>query len=125
MKLTDTRSIRALWLSLVLYALCLVWIWQDPNLRYALQDYTARTFNPYPRHFVLLIDYLTYGTLLSVRSHLNRHISPSLWWVHGLCLVGPLGLYLVQLLIYYPFLSLMLIAQCLVDGIAAFRRRNT
>ena len=53
-------------------------------------------------------------------------LSASLWWINGLCLIGALALYFMQFdENVYPFLPLALAAQCLVDSIAALRRRRS
>lgn len=116
---------RSLGSFLLLYALCLAWIWLEPEIRYQVWDYTAKTFDVLSRRLFLFADYLFYGILLAVRSHVNRRLPSSLWWMHGLCLIGALALYIAQQYnAVYPFLSLSLAAQCLVDGIAALRQRK-
>lgn len=88
---------------LLLSALCMAWIWLEPEIRYLVWDYTAKTFDV-----------------------LSRRLSASLWWINGLCLIGALALYFMQFdENVYPFLPLALAAQCLVDSIAALRRRRS
>lgn len=110
---------------LLLSALCMAWIWLEPEIRYLVWDYTAKTFDVLSRRLFLFADYLCYGLLLAGRSQLNRRLSASLWWINGLCLIGALALYFMQFdENVYPFLPLALAAQCLVDSIAALRRRR-
>ena len=91
---------------LLLSALCMAWIWLEPEIRYLVWDYTAKTFDVLSRRLFLFADYLCYGLLLAGRSQLNRRLPASLWWINGLCLIGALA------------------AQCLVDSIAALHRRR-
>ena len=105
---------------LLLSALCMA------EIRYLVWDYTAKTFDVLSRRLFLFADYLCYGLLLAGRSQLNRRLSASLWWINGLCLIGALALYFMQFdENVYPFLPLALAAQCLVDSIAALRRRRS
>ena len=118
-------SPRSLAVFLLLYALCLIWILAEPEIRYLVWEYTAHTFDVLSRRRFLFAGYLGYGVLLAVRSRLSRQLFSSLWWVHGLCLTGALALYTAQRYeVVYPFLSLSLDAQRLVDCIAAFRQRK-
>lgn len=111
---------------LLLSALCMAWIWLEPEIRYLVWDYTAKTFDVLSRRLFLFADYLCYGLLLAGRSQLNRRLPASLWWINGLCLIGALALYFMQFdENAYPFLPLALAAQCLVDSIAALRRRRS
>lgn len=102
---------------LLLSALCMAWIWLEPEIRYLVWDYTAKTFDVLSRRLFLFADYLCYGLLLAGRSQLNRRLPASLWWINGLCLIGALALYFMQFEEnVYPFLPLALAAQCLVDS---------
>ena len=60
---------------LLLSALCMVWIWLEPEIRYLVWDYTAKTFDVLSRRLFLFADYLCYGLLLAGRSQLNRRLS--------------------------------------------------
>ena len=81
---------------LLLSALCMAWIWLEPEIRYLVWDYTAKTFDVLSRRLFLFGDYLCYGLLLAGRGQLNRRLSASLWWINGLCLIGALALYFMQ-----------------------------
>lgn len=81
---------------LLLSALCMAWIWLEPEIRYLVWDYTAKTFDALSRRLFLFADYLCYGLLLAGRSQLNRRLPASLWWINGLCLIGALALYFMQ-----------------------------
>ena len=50
---------------LLLSALCMAWIWLEPEIRYLVWDYTAKTFDVLSRRLFLFADYLCYGLLLA------------------------------------------------------------
>ena len=60
---------------LLLSALCMSWIWLEPEIRYLVWDYTSKTFDVLSRRLFLFADYLCYGLQLAGRSQLNRRLS--------------------------------------------------